>query len=84
MRFLNDDQLGAIGYKYVLENINTISRLGNEEKYKVKPFTHSKKEQLILELENTSIMSSLLALDKDLIDDICLYLHKINYIIVNV
>ena len=47
MRFLNDNQLEAIGYKYIIDNIDTISRLGNDEKYSVKPYTHKKQKELI-------------------------------------
>ena len=77
MRFLNDNQLEAIGYKYIIDNIDTISRLGNDEKYSVKPYTHKKQKELIEELENTSTMTELLESNQDLIDDICLSLHKI-------
>ena len=77
MRFLNNDQLEAIGFKFIVDNISTISRLGNDEKHNIKPFTHSRCRELMEELENTDIMTNLLASNKDIMDDICLSLHKI-------
>ena len=53
MRFLDNEQKKNIGYSYIIENINTVSKLGDEKKNSLEPFTKKRRKELIAELENT-------------------------------
>ncbi len=59
MRFLDNEQKKNIGFHYIIENINTVSKLGDEKKNNIEPFTNKNRQELIDELENTQkIISS--------------------------
>lgn len=77
MRFLNSEQRQAVGFAHVIENIDTISRLGHEAKQNVKPYTHARQKELIDELQNTENIITLLKNKSQILDTILLNLHKI-------
>ena len=77
MRFLNKDQLQSIGFQYIIDNIDTISRLGHEVKHQAKPYTHAMEKELMTELSNTEKIIDLLRDKCDHVEQIGLSLHKI-------
>ena len=77
MRFLNKDQLQSIGFQYIIDNIDTISRLGHEVKHQAKPYTHAMEKELMTELSNTKKIIDLLRDKCDHVEQIGLSLHKI-------
>lgn len=70
MRYLNDKQRENIGFNYVIENIDTVSKLGNDTKRKVVPFTKNKEAELLNELENTERVIRLLDEKPDVFSEI--------------
>lgn len=77
MRFLSAEQLQSVGFQYVLDQIHTISRLGDIHKLAVHPFTHQNKARLIQELDNTEAMIELQNCNAAAMDRLMLLLHKV-------
>lgn len=69
MRFLSKDQKEKIGYHYILDQIDTVTSVGSELKYNVKPYTTDKVEALIRELDNTELFIQNIVLNKDVDTD---------------
>lgn len=55
MRFLSKDQKEKIGYYYILDQIDTVTSVGTEFKYNAKPYTSTRKAELLKELDNTEL-----------------------------
>ncbi len=61
MRFLDNSQRENIGFSYIVNNINTVSKLGDDRKKAIAPYTKQRSAELEQELQNTETMLGLLA-----------------------
>lgn len=66
MRYLNNEQRQAIGYSYIVNNIDTATPVGTELKQNIRPYTSDNIKGLIQELEDTQlIMDRVLVKEKE-------------------
>lgn len=81
MRFLDNRQRKNIGFDYIIEHIDTISKLGDDKKRAISPYTKKSERELSEELSNTEKMIGSLSGQKDLIEEIGYTLHKVKDIL---
>lgn len=81
MRFLDNQQRRNIGFNYIIENINTISKLGEDQKRSLSPYTKREQEKLVLELVNTEQMIGFLSNQREWIDEITYIMCKVKDIV---
>ncbi len=70
MRFLDNSQRENIGFSYIVNNINTVSKLGDDRKKAIAPYTKQRSAELEQELQNTETMLGLLTKRAEALDAI--------------
>lgn len=81
MRFLDSQQRKNIGYNHIIENINTISKLGDDKRRALSPYTKKEEQKLVDELSNTEQMIRFLSEKRQIVDEITYAMCKVKDIL---
>ena len=70
MKFLDEEQRGQIGYKYIIDELNTMTPYGTEIKKNIRPFKRSELEKLKEEFKSIEIVMKDILSDKEVLNPI--------------
>lgn len=77
IKFLDTDQREQIGFSYIIEQLETITPYGTEEKKNIRPFKRNEKKELISELDELLKVSESIENNKYIYRDIERIFYKI-------